>query len=710
MSRRSEASGGTAGCPVPDSPDRSRHRSLDSLSAGRTRTVCAFGRHGRANRAAWPGTTPLCGGPPLRGLRGKSSFTTGPTGTTSCHRGGPHRARLSFGGGAELNVSEFFESVVARSSSAPAVIFGESVVDYAELNERANRLARRLMARGVGPDTLVAVAVPRSTRLIVAVLAVLKAGGAYLPLDPAYPADRLRHMVVDARPVLLLRTGSVSPLGLDVRELVLDDPSFEAEVLRERSDDVTQDERPAPLLPAHLMYVIYTSGSTGVPKGVAVPHTGVADLITTQARLYGVGAGDRVLQWASFSFDAWFWDFTLALMHGAALVMAEQHELLPGDSLRETMLRNRVNHAVLPPVALGMTDSEGLLVDGTITSTGDVCTRALAEEWCKGRSLYNAYGPTEVTVGASIGGPIEGVQDEVTVGTPWDGGAVHVLDRNLRELRDGGEGELFLSGSGVARGYLNRPSLTASRFVADPFGPPGSRMYRSGDSGRLGPDGALYFTGRVDHQVKVRGFRIELGEIEARLEAHPAVEIAVAAVGGEDASTEHIVAYVKTSARHGVSAAELREHTRRALPEHMVPSAIEMPDRFPTLLNGKLDRGALAERARRSTAARAASTAAGSASPAARGTETPRSGEETVLDLVRQTLGIAEAGPGDNFFELGGHSVLAAKLAGRIRREIGVSIPMRSLFEAADLREIARLVDGSAAAAVDGSTAPAGPS
>ncbi|MFC9947387.1 non-ribosomal peptide synthetase [Streptomyces pratensis] len=587
-------------------------------------------------------------------------------------------------------VSDLFESVVAESGDEPAVVFGETVVDYSDLNASANRLARRLVAAGVGPDSLVAVAVPRSDRLIVAVLAVLKAGGAYLPLDPSYPAERLAHMVVDARPLLLLRTESVTSPHLDVPEVVLDDPSFEARCAQERSDDVTADERGAPLTPGHLMYVIYTSGSTGVPKGVAVSHAGVTDLVSTQARLYGTGPGDRVLQWASFSFDAWFWDFTLALMHGATLVMAEQHDLLPGESLRETMQKYDVNHAVLPPVALGITDSEGLLADGTITSTGDVCTRSLAEEWSKGRRLFNAYGPTEVTVGASIGGPVEGVQEEVTVGSPWDGGAVYVLDENLRDLRDGSEGELFLAGTGVARGYLNRPGLTASRFVADPYGPPGSRMYRSGDRGRYA-DGELYFTGRIDNQVKVRGFRVELGEIEARLESHPAAEIVVAAVGGEDVSTEYIVAYVRTSARHDVSEAELREYARRALPEHMVPSAIVLLDRFPTLLNGKVDRKALAELASRTTAGRHEAATPAPSGEGDAGEE--ESCERILCGMVRETLKISEADPQDNFFDLGGHSVLAAKLAGRIRKELGVTIPMRSLFEAKNLAELAEAVE-----------------
>jgi amino acid adenylation domain-containing protein len=588
-------------------------------------------------------------------------------------------------------VAEFFEGSVATSPSAPAVRFEDTVVTYAEVNAEANRLARRLLAAGVGPDSLVAIALPRSPRLVVAVLAVLKAGGAYLPLDPDYPAARLTHMVEDARPVLLLRTGDVTVPCDGLPELVLDAPDVEAEVERERADDVTQEERSAPLLPDHLMYVIYTSGSTGVPKGVAVSHAGVADMVSTQARIYGVGQGDRILQWASFSFDAWFWDFSLALLHGATLVMADRHDLLPGESLRETMLRHEVNHAVLPPVALGSTDSEGLLVGGTITSTGDVCTRALAERWQKGRRLYNAYGPTEVTVGASIGGPFEGVQDEVSVGTPWDGGTVYVLDERLEDLRDGGEGEFFLGGSGVARGYLNRPGLTASRFVADPYGPPGSRMYRSGDRGRRDPNGEFYFTGRVDNQVKMRGFRIELGEIEARLETHPEVEVVVACVGGEDASTQHVVAYVKTPAGATVTEAELRDHARVALPEHMVPSNVVLLESLPTLPNGKVDRKALAERALTSTVGQRADGADRTTRETADAAAT--SYERVVCELVRETLGVDEVTPQDNFFDLGGHSVLAARLVSRLRKEVGVAVPMRSMFETANLAELAELLE-----------------
>ncbi|MGC5053364.1 non-ribosomal peptide synthetase [Micromonospora sp. DT48] len=590
-------------------------------------------------------------------------------------------------------VSEFFEASVLTSGEAPAVIFGETVVGYPELNARANRLARRLIAAGVGPDSLVAIAVPRSDALITAVLAVLKAGGAYLPLDPTYPAERLTHMVTDARAVLLLRTGSVAPLDLGVPELVLDSAECVAQCAGERGDDVTADERLGPLTADNLMYVIYTSGSTGVPKGVALTHAGVADLVSTQARVYGIRPGERVLQWASFSFDAWFWDFTMALMHGATLVMAEQDALMPGDSLRETMLTYRVDHATLPPVALSITDSAGLLSGGTLTSTGDVCTRALATEWSQGRRLFNGYGPTEVTVGTSIGGPVDGVQEAVSIGSPWDGSAVYVLDEQLRDLRDGGEGELYLAGSGVARGYLHRPGLTAARFVANPYGPPGSRMYRSGDRGRRAADGELYFTGRVDDQVKVRGFRVELGEVEARLESHPAVELAVAVLGGADASSQHIVAYVTASGERSPEAAEVREHVRAALPDHMVPSTVVVLDRLPTLLNGKIDRKALAERA----ATAAAEQRPGPEDAPSGAVDPPATGDAPSLEvllcgLVAETLDLTEVTPQDNFFELGGHSVLAAKLASRMRKELGVSVAMRSVFEAESLAELAEIM------------------
>ncbi|MFF8919313.1 amino acid adenylation domain-containing protein [Streptomyces sp. NPDC015032] len=576
-------------------------------------------------------------------------------------------------------VPELFESSVVRHGPALAVVFGENTLDYAELNARANQLARRLIADGVAPDTLVAVAIPRSIDLVVVILAVLKAGGSYLPLDPGYPMDRLSHMVSDARPVLLVRAAGVTSPDGSVPEIVVDDPEFRAQCARERTDNVAAEERHCPLLPAHLMYVIYTSGSTGVPKGVAVPHSGVADLVATQRSWLGTGPGDRVLQWASISFDAAFWDLTLGLLSGATLVVAPADELLPGQPLKDTLLKHGITHAVLPPVALSITESDGVLVGGTVMSTGDACTQALAREWSTGRRMLNGYGPTEVTVGATIAGPVTGTE-EVSIGKPWTGARVYVLDERLQEVPDGQEGELYLGGSGLARGYLNRPGVTAGRFVPDPFGEPGSRMYRSGDRGRRRADGELFFAGRADDQVKVRGFRIELGEIEAVLAGHEGVGLAVAVVDGELADAR-IVAHVTTAAGSSVTASELRSHAARFLPEHMVPATVLLLDRFPTLSNGKIDRAALRARAPR-----------GLAHGSTRSWD-DGSYEEAVCALVGEVLGVPEAMPHDNLFDLGGNSLLAAKLASRIRKELGVSVPMRSVFDAETLAELARIAE-----------------
>jgi amino acid adenylation domain-containing protein len=589
------------------------------------------------------------------------------------------------------NVPELFESVVARAGENPAVVSGDRVVTYTELNARANRLARTLVERGVGPDTTVAVAMPKSDELMVVLLAVLKAGGAYLPLDPQYPAKRLAHMVGDARPVLLVRPAHMRPgLGVPVPELVVDDPDVVRETVSRPGHDLTDRCRNAPLHPRHLMYVIYTSGSTGTPKGVAVTHAGVADIVAAQAATIAPRPGDRVLQWASISFDAAFWDWSAALLSGATLVMAPAEELLPGQPLHDTLRRHAVTHAVLPPVALSVTDPEGVLVGGTVMSTGDACSRALVAKWSPGRRMFNGYGPTETTVGSTVAGPIDAT-DEITIGTPWSGNSVYVLDEHLRPVPDGFDGELYLAGNGLARGYLNRPGLTATRFVPDPFGPPGSRVYRSGDRGRRRADGQLVFSSRGDDQVKIRGFRVELGEVEARLAAHPAVDVAAVVVVG-DLAGARLAAWVSTVGGVEVSAAELRAYAAETLPEHMVPSSVHRLLRLPVTANGKIDRAALRELA--------VSAAHHDGEPTTDDTgDTGDPVENRLCLLVREILGVPDVRPGDNFFKLGGHSVLATRLAGRLRDELGVTMPMRAVFEAATLSELASVIRATRASA-----------
>ncbi|WP_369201221.1 amino acid adenylation domain-containing protein [Streptomyces sp. PU-14G] len=582
-----------------------------------------------------------------------------------------------------------FESIAAQAGDAPAVVFGDHTLGYTELNVRANRLARSLIAEGVRPDALVAVAVPRSPALVVVLLAVLKAGGAYLPLDPSYPPERISHMLEDARPVLVVRTAGTSLPETDTPQIVIDEPAFADACEQRPGGDVGQDERLARLRPQHLMYVIYTSGSTGVPKGVAISHTGLSDMVATQASLFQVRPGERVIQWASMSFDAGFYDVALALLHGATLVMAPREELLPGEPLREVLLKHDITHAVLPPVALSVTDGTGLLQGGTIMSTGDACTSALVREWSRGRRMFNGYGPTEVTVGASIGQVTDA--GDVSIGTPWVGGRVYVLDDRLRPAAEGEEGELYLAGSGLARGYLNRPGLTSTRFVADPLGPPGSLMYRSGDRGLRRADGRLYFTGRADDQVKLRGFRVELGEVEARLAGHPAVDVAVAVMAGGLADAR-LAGFVTTVAGAQVTEAELRAHVSRSLPGHMVPSVVTVLDAFPTTPNGKADRSRLRDDATRALLTAPPASPAGEAEEA-EGATHATSYEKALCVMVSEILAKPSVTPQDNFFDLGGQSVLAVQLGSRIRKELRVNVPMRTVLEAPTLAHLARSLE-----------------
>ncbi|MFJ2958323.1 non-ribosomal peptide synthetase [Streptomyces sp. NPDC087270] len=599
---------------------------------------------------------------------------------------------------------ELFEAAVGRAPDAVAVVHGDTTVTYGELNDRANRLARRLIALGVGPDALVAVAVPRSVDLVTTLLAVLKAGGGYLPLDPAHPAQRLAGMTADAAPVLLVRAGRTAVTAPGVPELVLDDPDTRAACGREPAGDIRQEERLSPLTSDHLLYVIFTSGSTGTPKGVAVTHQGVPDLVATQRARFGARPGERVLQWASVSFDAAFWDLSLALASGATLVLADADAVLPGRQLTDLMIRHDITHAVLPPAVLSLTDSASVLKGGTIMSTGDACTPALVRAWAPGRRMFNGYGPTEVTVGATISGPLAAT-DDVTIGVPWTGGRVYVLDERLRPVPEGEEGELYLAGAGLARGYLNRPGLTATRFLPDPFGPPGSRMYRSGDRGGLRADGELLFAGRADGQVKLRGVRIELGEVEARLADHPEVEVAAAVVDGVLADAV-LVAYVQPRPGCAPDPAALRRHVAQALPAAMVPASVVVLDTVPLTVNGKIDRRALHDRPRATvlhpptaTAGEGGSAENGSAEDRLAGDRSCEDGsagdestEQALCRLVAELLSLPAVRPGDNLFELGGNSLVAAKLAIRIRGELGLGVTMRSVLQAQTLTELAQAV------------------
>ncbi|MEV0041783.1 amino acid adenylation domain-containing protein, partial [Streptomyces sp. NPDC050804] len=406
------------------------------------------------------------------------------------------------------------QAFVARVAAAPdaiALVCGEVELTYRQLDARANRFARALIAGGVGPEQVVAVSLPRSVEWVVAVLGVLKAGAAYLPVDPAYPRSRIAFMLDDACPAVVVDDAAMVVEG--------DWPDTDPEV--------ALDVR-------HPAYVIYTSGSTGRPKGVVVSHSGVSGLVAAQVDRLAVAPGSRVLQFASPSFDASFWDLCSALLTGASLVLA------PAEAPLEALTDRRfaVTHVTLPPSALAALDGAELTAT-TLVVAGEACPPELVERWAPGRRMINAYGPTETTVCATMSDPLSPGPGVPPIGRSVAGFRTYVLDERLRVVPPGVPGELYVAGPGLARGYLDRPGLTAGRFTACPFGPAGTRMYRTGDLVRRLGDGQLEYAGRADDQVKVRGFRVELGEVETALAEHPAV--AQAAVAAQD---ESLVGYV----------------------------------------------------------------------------------------------------------------------------------------------------------------------
>ncbi|HEX2092176.1 MAG TPA: amino acid adenylation domain-containing protein, partial [Longimicrobiaceae bacterium] len=445
---------------------------------------------------------------------------------------------------ADRCIHELFEAQVERTPDAVALVFEDEALSYAELNRRANRLAHHLRDMGVGPDVRVALGVERSPEMVVGLLATLKAGGAYVPLDPAYPAERLRYMLEDSRPALLLtqerlRGRLTTP---EVRTVALD---AEAPSWRHRPE--TNPERTG-LTPEHLAYIVYTSGSTGRPKGVMVAHRGVCNLAPAQVRGFAVEPGSRVLQFASLSFDASVSEVFTALSRGAALHVPPPG-ILAGDALVQAVARHRITHVTLPPAVLATLPERAALGVDTLVLAGDVATESAARPWMAGRRLVNAYGPTEVTVCATMHECRSDAAGNPPIGRPISNARVYVLDAGGQPVPVGVAGELYVGGVGIARGYHDRPDLTAERFLPDPFGAwPGGRLYRTGDLARRRADGAIDFLGRNDQQVKLRGFRIEPGEIESVLADDPRVGQAVVAVREDPPGDRSLVAYVVPAA------------------------------------------------------------------------------------------------------------------------------------------------------------------
>ncbi|MFE1293015.1 amino acid adenylation domain-containing protein [Streptomyces sp. NPDC058751] len=561
---------------------------------------------------------------------------------------------------------ELFTDRARRTPSRTAVEYRGEELDYAELDFRSNRLARRLIALGAGPETFVALAVPRSLDLAVAVLGILKSGAAYVPVDPEYPQERIRQIMADAAPAAVVTVSTVRdrlPVESTATMVLLDDPAASASAYDDA--EVTDAERTRPLLPAHPAYVIHTSGSTGRPKGVVVSHTGIASLAATQIPGFGVDAESRVLQFASVNFDASVSEFCMAWCAGATLVIAAPEERAAGEPLERLLTERRITHATIPPAALGLMSPDAVPAGLTVILAGEASAPDLVARWSARHRLFNAYGPSETTVDAAFHPCTPDPEGTVPIGRPSVNTRVFVLDEALRPVPAGVPGELYVTGAGLARGYLNRPDLTAERFVADPFGRAGERMYRTGDVVRWTRDGVLEFVGRTDGQVKIRGFRIELGEVESVLAGHPAVAQCAVVVREDRPGDRRLVAYVVPGGEP-TGSTTLRVHVSAALPEYMVPAAFVPLDALPVGLSGKLDRAALPEPEREGEA---------------RG-RSPRSPREEILcELFAEILGTTRVGIDESFFDLGGHSLLGTALASRIRSAFGVEITIRQLFK-----------------------------
>jgi len=563
-------------------------------------------------------------------------------------------------------VHELFERQVERAPDAVAVSFEDEALSYAELDRRANRLAHHLRALGVGPDARVGICVEPGPEMVAGVLGVLKAGGAYVPLDPAYPEDRLVHMLRDSAPAVLLTQGSLAGrfAGVDPPALYLDarEPAWAG------APETSPARESVGLTPGHLAYVVYTSGSTGRPRGVMVAHRGVCNLAVAQIRSFAVEPESRVLQFASFSFDACVSEVVMALCRGASLHLAPRGAARAGQALAEVVAARGITHVTLPPAVLAtLPDHAELRPLRTLVLAGDVMPETAARRWAGGRRLLNAYGPTEATVCASIHECGADEAGKPSIGRPLANARIYVLDGAGEPVPAGVAGELYVGGAGVARGYLNRAGLTAERFVPDPFSAePGARLYRTGDRGRWLPEGTVEFLGRTDRQVKVRGYRIEPGEIEARLVEHAGVRDAVVEARVDAAGDRRLAAY--WVGPDEVEVERLRAHLLERLPEHMVPAAYVRLERLPLTPNGKVDRAAL--------------PAPDGDAYARRGYEAPAGETEAALaEIWAEVLGVERVGRWDDFFELGGHSLLASRLVARVQQLLEVDLELSDVFE-----------------------------
>lgn len=571
-------------------------------------------------------------------------------------------------------IHQLFEQQVEKTPDAVAVVFGEQKLTYQELNYLANQLAHYLQRLGVAPEILVGICVERSLEMLIGMLGVLKTGAAYLPLDPTYPQERLSFMLKDAQVLILLtQQHLVKDIPTHIAQIVCLDTDWDR-IAQHSQENVLNEVKPE-----NLAYVIYTSGSTGKPKGVMVKHSGLSNLAQVQIQTFAVGCGSRVLQFASFSFDASIWEVVMALVSGATLYLAKKDDLIPGSELIRLLNEYCITHITLPPSALAFLPVEKLPVLQTIIVAGEACSPVLMKKWYVGRHFFNGYGPTEATICASIAEFTEHSNQPV-IGRSIANTQIYILDHYLQPVPIGVPGELHIGGVGLARGYLNRPELTAERFISNPFNhDTQARLYKTGDLARYLPGGNIEYLGRIDHQVKIRGFRIELGEIEATLSQHPNIQATVVTAREDTSGNKYLVAYLVSTQEQTPTISELRHFLCQKLPEYMIPSFFVFLEALPLTPNGKVNRCDLPE-------PKYHQELAGSF-------VAPRDTLELKLVKIwEQILKIQPVSVKDDFFELGGHSLLAVGLMNQIQQQFGQSLPLATLFQSRTIEQLASLL------------------
>ncbi len=577
-------------------------------------------------------------------------------------------------------VHRWIEEQAGRRPEAVAVVSSGESLTYAELNARANRLARRLRAMGVGPEVLVGLCAGRSARTVVGLLAILKAGGAYVPLDPAYPAERIAFMLQDAQVSVLL-----------TEERLRDQlPNVGARILCLDSESQARDRESAANLDGgasagNLAYVIYTSGSTGKPKGVQITHGALANLLQSMRRLLSINERDALLAVTTLSFDIAALEIFLPLIVGARVELIDRDVAADGARLVGRLNDPGITFLQATPATWRLLLEAGWQGQPALTMLcgGEALPRALADRLLdKGAALWNVYGPTETTIWSSAC-RVEAGETPISIGRPIANTQFYVLDKRLRAVPVGVIGELYIGGTGLARGYRHRAGLTAERFIPDPFGTtPGGRLYWTGDLGRWRADGTVECLGRVDHQVKIRGYRVELGEIEAALARHPGVREAAVAARPDASGEMSLAAYIVVRDRaEGSSAADLRRWLQGQLPDYMVPSAFVSLEALPLTPNSKVDRQALPDPGEGRLVGGADFVP-------------PRGPVEAALaEICSALLGESQIGSYDSFFERGGHSLLAIQLLARVRRTFDVEVPLDDFLGEPTIARLARAVE-----------------